>query len=394
MKEAVIVSGVRTAIGKLGGSLKDVSEEDLGALVVKEAIKRAGINPGIIDEVVMSTQHRTGDVPFNAARVWAIKAGIPIEVPNYTVNKHCGSGLKTIILAAQSIKLGDADIVVAGGAGSMSRAGYLLKGGRWGFQRLGHQQLIDQLVLLDQISGYTMGETGENVANRFNITREEQDRFAALSQQKAEKAIKSGKFKDEIVPVEIPQPKGEPKIFDTDEHPRFGTTVEALSKLRPVFMEGGTITAGNASGMNDAAAALVVMSEEKAKDLGIEPFVRLVSYASAGVDPAIMGIGPVPATRKALEKAGLTIDDIDLIELNEAFASQAYYCIKELGMDMDKVNLNGSGISLGHPIAVTGAILMVKMIYEMKRRDAGYGLVTMCIGGGQGIAAIVERAWR
>lgn len=390
MREVVIVSGVRTPIGRFGGTLKDVSDMDLGALVIREALHRAGISGDQVDEVVFASGYRTGDLPINSARVVAVKGGVPIEKPQFTITKACGGSLRAVSLAAQIIKSGDADLIVAGGMEVMSRAAYLLKNARWGY-RLGHGQLMDQLILFDPLSGNTMGETAENVAAQYGISRQEQDDLGLISQQRAEAAIKAGKFKDEIIPVEIPQKKKAPLIFDTDEHPRFGTTLESLAKLPPAFKKEGTVTAGNSSGMNDGASALVVTTREKAEALGLKPLAAVVSYASVGVEPSMMGIGPVPATRLALEKAGLTVQDLDLVELNEAFASQAVYCVKELGLDMEKVNVNGGAIALGHPISASGGCLLVKLIYEMGRRNSRYGLATMCIGGGQGIALIVER---
>ncbi|MFH0786801.1 MAG: acetyl-CoA C-acetyltransferase [Pseudomonadota bacterium] len=390
MREVVIVSGVRTAIGRFGGSLKDVSDMDLGALVIREVIKRSGISGAQVEEVIFASGYRTGELPINSARVVAVKGGVPIEVPEFTISKACGGSLKAVSLAAQLIKSGEIDILVSGGMESMSRTAYLLKNARWGY-RLGHGQLMDQLILFDPLSGNTMGETAENVAKKYRITRQEQDDFALASQQKAETAIKGGLFKEQIVPVEIPQKKKAPLIFDTDEHPRFGTTMEMLTKLPSAFVKDGTVTAGNASGMNDGACALMVMSKEKARALGLKPLVTIVSYASAGVEPSLMGIGPIPATQLALKKAGLSIEDIDLVELNEAFASQSVACIKELGMDLNKVNVNGGAIALGHPVSASGGCILIKLIYEMGRRDLRYGLATMCIGGGQGIALIVER---
>lgn len=390
MREVVIVGGVRTPIGKFGGTLKDVSDMDLGALVIREVLKRAGISGDQVDEVVFASGYRTGDLPINSARVVAVKGGVPIEKPQFTITKACGGSLRAVSLAAQIIKSGEADTIVAGGMEVMSRAAYLLKNARWGY-RLGHGQLMDQLILFDPLSGNTMGETAENVAAKYNISRQEQDELGLLSQQRAEAAIKAGKFKDEIVPVEIPQKKKAPLVFDTDEHPRFGTTMESLVKLAPAFKKEGTVTAGNSSGMNDGASALVVMAREKADALGLKPLASLVSYASVGVEPSLMGIGPVPATRLALERAGLTVADLDLIELNEAFASQAVYCQKELGMKWDNVNVNGGAIALGHPISASGGCLLVKLLYEMGRRNSRYGLASMCIGGGQGISLIVER---
>ena len=390
MEEVVIASAVRTAIGKFGGTLAALSDIDFGPIPIREAISRAGLTGDQIDEVIYASGYRTGDLPINSARVVAVKAGIPIERPQFTISKACAGSVKTVTLAAQVIKSGDAEIMVAGGMESMSNATYMLKKARWGY-RLGHGQLQDQLILFDPLSGNTMGETAENVAEKYQVSREDQDEFGFRSQQLAEAAIKGGKFKEQIVPVEIPQRKGAPIIFDTDEHPRFGTTMESLAKLKPAFKKDGTVTAGNASGMNDGASAMVVMSRKKADELGIKPMATIVAYASAGVDPAYMGIGPIPATRMALEKAGMTIDQIDLIELNEAFASQSLACIRELGMDINKVNVNGGAIALGHPVSASGGALITKLLYEMRDRDVRYGLVTLCIGGGQGMALIVER---
>jgi acetyl-CoA C-acetyltransferase len=389
MREVVIVAACRTAIGKFGGTLQPLSDIDFGPIPIKEVMKRGGITGDQVDEVIYASGYRTGDLPINSARVVAVKAGIPIEKPQFTISKACAGSVKAVTLATQVIKSGDADIIIAGGMESMSNATFMLKQARWGY-RLGHGQLQDQLILFDPLSGNTMGETAENVAVKYNVSREDQDAFALRSQQLAEKAIKEGKFKEQIVPVEIPSKKGA-IIFDTDEHPRFGTTMESLQKLKPAFVKtGGTVTAGNASGMNDGASAILMMSREKADSLGIKPMVSIVAYASAGVDPALMGIGPIPATRLALEKAGLTIADIDLIELNEAFASQALACMRELGMDLEKVNVNGGAIALGHPVSASGGALVTKLVYELKARNLRYGLVTLCIGGGQGLALIVE----
>ena len=389
MNDAFIVSAVRLPIGRFGGTLKEVSDWDLGTIVITKAVKRAGLKSDEIDEVIMAHGFRTGDLPANSSRAVALRAGIPIEKPQFTINKACGGSLRAISLAAQIIKAGENDIIVAGGMESMSRAAYILPKVRWG-SRLGNAHLIDPLVLLDPISGYSLGETGENVAELYKISREDQDRFALLSQQKAERAIKSNKFREEIIPVQVPQAGRSPLIFDTDEHPRFGTKLEELSKLKPAFKQNGTITAGNASGLNDGASAAVVVSREKAKEMGIRPIVSIRSYASVGVKPELMGIGPIPATKQALRKAGLELKDIDLIELNEAFAAQSLAVIRELDMDMEKINVNGGAIALGHPISATGCILLTKLTYEMKRRNAQFGLVTMCIAGGQGIAVIVE----
>ncbi len=389
MREVVIVAACRTAVGKFGGTLSALSDIDFGPIPIKEVIKRAGLKGDQIDEVIYASGYRTGDLPINSARVVAVKAGIPQEKPQFTISKACAGSIKAITLAAQVIKSGDAEIIVAGGMESMSNATFMLKKARWGY-RLGHGQLQDQLILFDPLSGNTMGETAENVAEKYNVSREDQDAYGLRSQQLTEAAIKAGKFKEQIVPVEIPQRKGDPKIFDTDEHPRFGTTKESLAKLKPPFRKGGSVTAGTSSGMNDGASAIVVMSKEKADELGITPMASIVSYASAGVDPAYMGIGPIPATKLALEKAGLTIDDMDLIELNEAFASQTLASARELKMNMDKVNVNGGAIALGHPVSASGGVIVTKLLYELKARNLRYGLATLCIGGGQGMALIVE----
>ena len=389
MSKAVILSACRTAVGKFGGTLTAVTDRDMGAAVVAEAIRRAGVEAGMIEEVVFSQQYRTGVLPANMARPISVDAGIPIETPNFSVAKACGGSIKTIMLAAQAIKAGDADMLVAGGLEHMSNAGYLLTQARWGY-RLGHGQLMDQLVLFDPISGNTMGETAENVAEQYKISREDQDEFALMSQKKAAQAQAEGRFDEQIVPLEIRQRKGEPKLFKIDEHPRPDTTAEQLAKLKPVFREGGSVTAGNSSGMNDGAGAFVVASETKAAELGLKPMAEIVGYASVGVEPSIMGIGPIDATRKVLKKTGLTIDDIDLIELNEAFASQSLACIRELGLDMDKVNVNGGAIALGHPISGTGAVITAKLLYELKRSKKELGLATMCLGGGQGVALVVR----
>lgn len=392
MKEVVIASAVRTAVGTYGGSFKNVPAVDLGVVTVKEAIKRAGIKADQVDELIFGNVLQAG-LGQNVARQISVHAGIPIEVPSFTVNKVCGSGLKTVELAAQAIIAGEADIVIAGGTENMSQAPYLLNNNRWG-QRMGDGKVVDEMIkdgLWDIFNDYHMGITAENVAEKWNITREEQDQFALTSQLRAEEAIKGGRFKDEIVPVEVPQRKGDPKIVDTDEHPRFGSTIEGMAKLRPAFKKDGTVTAGNASGINDGAAALVVMSKEKAEELGVEPLATIVSYASAGVDPSIMGTGPIPASRKALEKAGLKIEDMDLVEANEAFAAQSLAVVKELGLDIEKTNVNGGAIALGHPIGASGARILVTLLHEMAKRDVKHGLATLCIGGGQGTALIVRR---
>lgn len=392
MKKVVIASAVRTAIGSFGGSLAGVSAVDLGAIVIKEALNRAKVKPDMVDEVFMGCVLQAA-LGQNVARQASIRAGIPVGVPTMTINKVCGSGLRSVSLAFQSILTGDNEIVVAGGTENMSQAPYYLPKARWGL-RMGNGELVDGMIydgLWDIFNGYHMGITAENLAEKYGITREEQDEFAAASQQKAEKAIKEGKFKDEIIPVEIPQRKGDPVIFDTDEFPRPGTTVEKLAKLKPAFKKDGTVTAGNASGINDGAAALVIMSEEKAKELGVEPLATIVAWASGGVDPSIMGIGPVPATKKVMEKAGLTVNDMDLIEANEAFAAQSIAVARELKFDMEKVNVNGGAIALGHPIGASGARILVTLLHEMKKRNSKYGLATLCIGGGMGTSLIVKR---
>lgn len=392
MKDVVIVSAVRTAIGNFGGTLKNTPARTLGAVCIKEALNRAGIKADQVDEVIMGCVLQ-GGLGQNVARQMMIDAGMPVEIPAMTINKVCGSGLRAVELAAQIIKAGDADIIVAGGAESMSLAGFVDNKSRWG-ARMGNYSAVDMMVndgLTDAFSGVHMGITAENICDQWGITREELDKFAEASQQKAEAAIKAGKFKDEIVPVEIPQKKGDPIVFDTDEFPRFGTTAEGISKLKPSFKKDGRVTAANASGINDSGAAVVVMSKEKADELGIKPMATIKSYASAGVDPQIMGIGPVPATRKALEKAGLEIGDMDLIEANEAFAAQSLAVARDLGLDMEKTNVNGGAIALGHPVGASGARILVTLLHEMEKRDSKYGLATLCIGGGQGQALIVKR---
>ena len=380
MKEVVIVGAKRTAIGSYGGSLKNVPAKELGAIAIKGAIEQAGIKPEDVEEVIMGDVLQ-GGLGQNVARQMSLGAGLPIETPAMTINKVCGSGLRAVELAAQIIKAGDADIIVAGGAENMSMTAYALPAARWG-ARMFNTQAVDLMVndgLWDVFNNYHMGITAENVAEKYGLTREELDAFALASQNKAEAAIKAGKFKDEIVPVTIPQRKGDPIVFDTDEFPRFGATAEALAKLKPAFKkDGGVVTAGNASGINDSGAAVVVMSAEKAEELGVKPLAKIVSYASAGVDPSIMGIGPVPATRKALEKAGLTIDDMDLYEANEAFAAQSVAVGKDLGFDPEKLNVNGGAIALGHPIGASGCRILITLIYElMKRPEAKKGLATL-----------------
>ncbi|GAB1779485.1 acetyl-CoA C-acetyltransferase [Priestia megaterium] len=392
-QEVVIVSAVRTAIGKFIGGLKNVSATELGAVTIKGALEKAGVKPEQVDEVIMGNVLQAG-IGQNPARQAQIKSGIPVTSSALTINKVCGSGMKAVHLAMQEILAGDAEIVVAGGMESMSQAPYLLKNARDGF-KMGDQKLIDSMIsdgLWCAFNDYHMGITGENVAEKYELTREQQDEFAAWSQQKAVEAIETGKFKDEIVPVVIPQRKGDPIVFDTDEVPRKGSTAEKLAKLRPAFKKDGTVTAGNAPGINDGAAALVIMSKQKAEELGLQPLVTIKATANAGVDPSIMGVGPVPAVKKALEKAAIPIEDIDLIEANEAFASQALAVGKELGFKDEILNVNGGAIALGHPIGASGARILVTLIHEMKRRNAKTGLATLCIGGGQAVATIVKLA--
>ncbi|MHC5239401.1 acetyl-CoA C-acetyltransferase [Enterococcus sp. LJL51] len=390
--EIVLAGAVRTAIGKYGGALANTSVVDLGAIVIKEAIKRAGIAPDQVDEVSMGAVLQAG-MGQNIARQAAIKAGLPVEVPAQTLNILCGSGLKSVNMAAAMIAAGEADIIVAGGMENMSAAAYALKNARFGY-RMGNGEMIDTMIndgLTDAFNHYHMGITAENVAEKYHITREEQDAFAAESQQKAEKAIAEGRFKDEIVPVPI-KVKRETVMFEQDEFPRSGITAEGLSKMRPAFkQDGGTVTAANASGINDGAAAVVVMSAKKAKELGVKPMARWVVGASAGVDPAIMGIGPVESTEKALAKSGLTIEQMDLIEANEAFAAQALAVGNELNWNAERVNVNGGAIALGHPIGASGARILVTLLHEMEKQQSRYGLATLCVGGGMGISTIVER---
>jgi len=427
MREVVIVSGARTAIGTFGASLKDVQVVKLGAIVIREVLKKAGLKPvtkkeildvapdafkwaamtelersyyqwddsleGIqVDEVIMGNVLIAGQGQ-NPARQAMIYGGVPKETNAFTINKVCASGLKAIALGAQSIQLGEADVVVAGGMENMSQVPYAFPQGRWG-ARMFNQEMVDLMVfdgLFEIFYGYHMGLTAENIAEKFGISRKEQDELGLLSHQRARAAIKNGIFKEEIIPVVIPQKKGDPLSFDTDERP-MDTSLEKMAKIPTAFKPGGTVTAGNASGINDAAAAVLLMSKERAKALKVEPLGTIRSYASGGVDPAYMGLGPIPAVRKALKKAGVSLNDIGLIELNEAFASQAIACIRELQLDMEKTNVNGSGVSLGHPIGCTGARLIVTLLHEMRRRKTNLGLATLCIGGGQGMAMIVERS--
>lgn len=386
----VIVSGARTAIGSFGGSLKDFQATDLGGIAIKEALKRARVAPEDVDEVVMGCVGQAAENAF-MARVCSIKAGIPYEATALTVNRLCSSGLQAIVTAAMEIDNGFCDIAVAGGGESMNNIPFYLRKARTGY-RMGHAELEDGLItaLSDPITRDHMGITAENVAARYNITREEQDAYALMSQQRAAKARAEGKFVDEIVPVEVKVNKKETKLFDTDEYIREDASLEKLAKLRPAFKKDGTVTAGNASGINDCGAAVVLMKEEEARRRGLKPIVKVVDAAVAGVDPAYMGIGPIPAVRKLLEKTGLSKNDIGLYELNEAFASQSLACIRELDLDMEKVNVNGSGISMGHPIGATGCIITIKLMNEMVRRNEKYGIATLCIGGGQGLAVLFE----
>ncbi len=391
MRDIVIASAARTPTGSFGGSLAGIDAVQLGKIAAEAAVERAGIEKAEIDEVIIGNVLSAGQGQ-NIARQIAVHAGLPEEVSCLTINKVCGSGLRAVSLAAQIIKAGDADVILAGGTENMSRAPYLLEKARYGY-RMGDGSLVDSMIrdgLWDAYNDYHMGITAENVSERWNISREEQDQFAFTSQQRAEAAIREGRFKEEIVPVMIPQRKGDPKVFDTDEFPRFGTTLEGLAKLRPAFKKDGTVTAGNASGINDAASMLVVMSAEKARELGVEPMARIVSYGSAGLDPQIMGYGPVPSSRKTLAKAGLAVKDLDLVEANEAFAAQALAVMKDLELNPEITNVSGGAIALGHPIGASGSRIATTLLYEMKRRKSRYGLATLCIGGGLGTALIVE----
>jgi acetyl-CoA C-acetyltransferase len=390
-KEVVIVSAVRTPVGSFGGSLASFTATELGGLIIREALTRAKVQPEQVDEIIMGNVLQAG-LGQNPARQAALKAGVPVETPALTINKVCGSGLKAVNLAAQAILAGCADIIVAGGMESMSKAPYVLEKARWGY-RMGHGKLIDTMIqdgLWCASNDYHMGMTAENVAEQFNINREMQDKLAASSQDKALKAIQEGRFKEEIMPVMIPKKKGAPIVFDTDEYPKKGTTIEKLAGLKPAFKKDGTVTAGNASGINDGAAALVIMSLEKAKELGCTPLAKINGFASGGVDPSIMGIGPVPAIQKALQKAGLTVEDMNLIEANEAFAAQFLAVGKELSFIEDRVNIHGGAIALGHPIGASGARILVTLVHALCQQGGRHGLATLCIGGGQGVATIIE----
>ena len=392
MQEVVIVAATRTAIGSFQGSLSALPAHELGAAVIRSLLQQTGLDPARVDEVILG-QTLTAGAGQNPARQASIAAGLPNSVPAMTVNKVCGSGLKALHLATQAIRCGDADIVIAGGQESMSLAPYVMPGARTGL-RMGHAKLVDSMIqdgLWDAFNDYHMGITAENLVEKYGISREEQDAFAADSQRKASEAIEAGRFKGEITAIEIPQRKGEPLRFDTDEQPRAGTTAESLAKLKPAFKKDGSVTAGNASTLNDGAAAVLLMSADKAAELGLPVLARIAAYANAGVDPAIMGIGPVSATRRCLEKAGWQLADLDLIEANEAFAAQALSVGRELGWDASKVNVNGGAIALGHPIGASGCRVLVTLLHEMLRRDAKKGLATLCIGGGQGVALALAR---
>ena len=391
MQDVVIVAATRTAVGSFQGALANIPAVELGAAVIRQLIQQSGIDAAEVDEVILG-QVLTAGAGQNPARQASIGAGLPHAVPSMTLNKVCGSGLKALHLAAQAIRCGDADVVIAGGMENMSLAPYVMPAARTGL-RMGHGKLVDSMIqdgLWDAFNDYHMGITAENLVEKYGITREAQDAFAASSQQKAVAAIEAGRLRGEITPIEIPQRKGEPLVFDTDEQPRAGTTAESLAKLKPAFKKDGSVTAGNASSLNDGAAAVLLMSAEKAKALGLPVMARIASYANAGVDPAIMGIGPVSATRRCLEKAGWTLDELDLIEANEAFAAQALSVGQELGWDANKVNVNGGAIAIGHPIGASGCRILVTLLHEMIRRDVHKGLATLCIGGGQGVALAIE----
>ena len=392
MQDVVIVAATRTAIGSFQGSLANVSAVDLGAAVIRQLLEQTGLDGAQVDEVIMG-QVLTAGAGQNPARQAAIKAGLPHAVPAMTLNKVCGSGLKALHLGAQAIRCGDAEVIIAGGQENMSLSNYIMPGARTGL-RMGHAQIVDTMIsdgLWDAFNDYHMGITAENLVEKYEISREQQDAFAAASQQKAAAAIEAGRFVDEITPILIPQRKGDPVAFKIDEQPRGDTSAESLAKLRPAFKKDGSVTAGNASSLNDGAAAVILMSAEKAKALGLPVLAKIAAYANAGVDPAIMGIGPVSATRRCLDKAGWNIDQLDLIEANEAFAAQSLAVAKDLQWDLDKVNVNGGAIALGHPIGASGCRVLVTLLHEMLKRDAKKGLATLCIGGGQGVALALER---
>ena len=392
MQDVVIVAATRTAVGSFQGSLANIPAVDLGAAVIRQLLAQTGIDPAQVDEVLMG-QVLTAGAGQNPARQAAIKAGLPHAVPAMTLNKVCGSGLKALHLGAQAIRCGDAEVIIAGGQENMSLSNYVLPGARTGL-RMGHSQMVDSMIsdgLWDAFNDYHMGITAENLVEKYGISREAQDAFAAASQHKAAAAIEAGRFVDEITPIQIPQRKGEPLTFATDEQPRPGTTAEALAKLKPAFKKDGSVTAGNASALNDGAAAVMLMSASKARALGLPVLAKIAAYANAGVDPAIMGIGPVSATRRCLDKAGWTLDQLDLIEANEAFAAQSLSVAQELEWDASKVNVNGGAIAIGHPIGASGCRVLVTLLHEMIKRDAKKGLATLCIGGGQGVALAIER---
>ncbi|MBA1275267.1 acetyl-CoA C-acetyltransferase [Stutzerimonas azotifigens] len=392
MQEVVIVAATRTAIGSFQGALANLPAVELGAAVIRRLLEQTGLDPAQVDEVILG-HVLTAGAGQNPARQASIKAGLPYAVPAMTLNKVCGSGLKALHLGTQAIRCGDAEVIIAGGMENMSLAPYVMPGARTGL-RMGHAQMIDSMIedgLWDAFNDYHMGLTAENLVDKYGITREQQDAFAAASQQKAISAIEAGHFQSQITPISIPQRKGDPLIFDTDEQPRAGTTAEALAKLKPAFKKDGSVTAGNASSLNDGAAAVLLMSADKARSLGLPVLARIAAYANAGVDPAIMGIGPVSATRRCLEKAGWTLDQLDLIEANEAFAAQALSVGQELGWDSERVNVNGGAIALGHPIGASGCRVLVTLLHELIRRDGRRGLATLCIGGGQGVALAIER---
>ncbi len=398
LRDPWIVGAVRTPVGRYAGALAAVRPDDLAAAVIRAVVERTGIDPALVEDVIMGCANQAGEDNRNVARMALLLAGLPVEVGGLTVNRLCGSGLQAVNTAAHAIMVGDGDVFVAGGVESMSRAPYVMGKPEAAFERgphelqdttLGWRFLNPRLAALHH--PFSMGETGENVAERWEIDRESQDAFALRSHRNAVAAIEAGRFDEQIVPIEIPQKKGEPLVVARDEHPRPDTSMEALGRLRPAFRQGGTVTAGNSSGINDGAAATLLVEAERARELGLRPLARVVATAVAGVDPAVMGIGPVPASRKALERAGLTADDLDLVEINEAFASQSIYCVNELGLDPERVNVNGGAIALGHPLGMSGARLITMLVHELRLRGGRYGLATMCIGVGQGIATIVER---
>lgn len=398
MREVWIIDAVRTPIGRYGGAFKDVRPDDLGAHVIKSLVERTGIDPVLVDDVIMGCANQAGEDNRNVARMSLLLAGLPTSVPGVTVNRLCASGLEAVIQGARAVMCGEADVIIAGGVESMTRAPFVMAKPEQAYPR-GDMRMFDTTIgwrftnkkLADMYHPYSMGETAENVAEQYNVSREDQDAYALSSQEKAIAAIAAGKFKNEIVPVTVPMKKGDPLVVETDEHPRSDTSKEKLAKLRAAFREGGSVTAGNASGINDGAAAILVMSREKAESLGLKPIARYLAGAAAGVDPSIMGVGPIPAVKKALHLAKLSVDDIDLFEINEAFASQVLASVRELGVPLEKVNPNGGGIALGHPLGATGARMVATLVHEMKREGHRYGVTTMCIGVGQGLAGVFER---